>query len=495
MSAVPPRSVLMASTIGALAVAPTAEAVPSKQWFTGNSIGAGSSYMTEPGTNRGGLAHVLQEQLAPTANPPTWNAYGGDLVYELAANGPNADYCSPYNTGSILNVPYTSGGFTSIMDGPSGTARNVCTVQNRDWLLQNTAGGSNGSCVSLVPCGMHHFASNAAQSAGAKPWDPATFGDFPSLLVDVNVLYANVDGGGGGTWGYVCPHFRDEKATLGPNHDKHMVIEYCLGEWVSGTGYPAFGVVDVKSDCAGAAGTEFAHMTTDFSTITRYATMRVGSDFTRTTPVAGHFVATISRADFERAIAHVKRAADPTNPQAGCNANGDLNGISDSASNWEYLGVEQGIEGGGGGLNGFSTGNRINQIATVTDTLYAGQRLTSGQRITSPNGQYYATLASDGDFAVFGPGDVKVWSAGTYGYSYQSGKNTVTVNPGTEVDMQPDGNLVVYASGKNGLEVRCQTHTAGSNANYLIVQDNGDLGLYYGPGRVWSRFTGGTCTQ
>jgi hypothetical protein len=104
--------------------------------------------------------------------------------------------------------------------------------------------------------------------------------------------------------------------------------------------------------------------------------------------------------------------------------------------------------------------------------LVAGQQLSAGQYLESPNGTYRLTMQPDGN-VVLRKGGTALWSTGTSGSS-------------PRLAMQPDGNLVVYRS----TGAAWSTVTAGFTGARLDVQDDGNIVVYLGSRALWSRNTG-----
>ncbi|PZE24743.1 hypothetical protein DEI86_11945 [Curtobacterium sp. MCBD17_028] len=124
-------------------------------------------------------------------------------------------------------------------------------------------------------------------------------------------------------------------------------------------------------------------------------------------------------------------------------------------------------------LRQFATGGggsapAIPAVTTVGSSLSAGAQLNSGQGITSANKQYTLNMQADGNLVVYGMNRA-LWSSGT------SGK------PGAYLKMQADGNLVVYL----GSKAIWESHTSNKPANKLTMEDNGDLRLENGSTLYW----------
>jgi hypothetical protein len=107
--------------------------------------------------------------------------------------------------------------------------------------------------------------------------------------------------------------------------------------------------------------------------------------------------------------------------------------------------------------------------AVYANTLHAGQALQAGEQLISPDGQYQAIMQPNGDFVFSGPAGS--WDTGTDG------------NPGANLSMQADGNLVIYsASG----QVLWSTETEASANDSLAVANGGALTLSDGSGsELW----------
>jgi hypothetical protein len=107
-----------------------------------------------------------------------------------------------------------------------------------------------------------------------------------------------------------------------------------------------------------------------------------------------------------------------------------------------------------------------------TDTLTTGQRLTAGQYLWSRLDNHRLIMQGDGNLVQYEKG-VAVWASNTQG------------NPGAFVQMQTDGNLVVYRADGAAL---WSTRTHGTDARLFAVQNDGNLVLYALDGRViWAK--------
>lgn len=106
-------------------------------------------------------------------------------------------------------------------------------------------------------------------------------------------------------------------------------------------------------------------------------------------------------------------------------------------------------------------------------TLYPGERLDRGQRLTSANGRYMLVMQGDGNLVEY-DGGTPVWASNT-------------MRAGSSVGVQGDGNVVVYAPG------HVAVWATGSNrpGSVLTLQDDRNL-VVYAPGNqpAWSNSLG-----
>jgi surface antigen len=126
----------------------------------------------------------------------------------------------------------------------------------------------------------------------------------------------------------------------------------------------------------------------------------------------------------------------------------------------------------------FLVAPQTNAVAAAgTNSLKINEGLKAGQYLRSANGQYRATMQSDGNFVVYRPGGVAEWATGTSG-------------AGNTIRLQSDGNLVVYTSGGTA---RWSSNTAPSRNVKLVMQNDGNLVLYSRGGLpLWSSRGGRT---
>jgi hypothetical protein len=98
-----------------------------------------------------------------------------------------------------------------------------------------------------------------------------------------------------------------------------------------------------------------------------------------------------------------------------------------------------------------------------TDTLAAGEQLTSGQSISSALGRFHLRMQADGNVVLRGADSRAVWDSGTSG------------SGGARLAMQPDGNVVVYSASGRAL---WHAGTHGNAGSRLVVQYDGNLVVY-----------------
>jgi hypothetical protein len=95
----------------------------------------------------------------------------------------------------------------------------------------------------------------------------------------------------------------------------------------------------------------------------------------------------------------------------------------------------------------------------ATGVVVPDTTLASNHSITSPNGKYRLTMQSDGNLVEY-DGATAAWSSGTS-------------TAGSTVTMQTDGNFVIYS----GSTYKWQSGTSGNPGAYLVLTDNGVLGV------------------
>lgn len=102
-----------------------------------------------------------------------------------------------------------------------------------------------------------------------------------------------------------------------------------------------------------------------------------------------------------------------------------------------------------------------------TNTLYANQELHPGQVLRSANGMYTLEMQFDGNLVIYAPGHIARWSTGTRG-------NLLFINQG-------DGNLALYTNTTPRRAV-WNSQTAGRGVGRLVLQDDQNLVLYRNAG-------------
>jgi hypothetical protein len=97
-------------------------------------------------------------------------------------------------------------------------------------------------------------------------------------------------------------------------------------------------------------------------------------------------------------------------------------------------------------------------------TLFPGQALSPGQELRSDNGLHTLILQADGNVVLYGRDSRALWSTNTWGLK----------NP-REFVMQADGNLVLYDTSN---VARWSSGTWNNPGAFLNVQDDGNLVIY-----------------
>jgi hypothetical protein len=123
-----------------------------------------------------------------------------------------------------------------------------------------------------------------------------------------------------------------------------------------------------------------------------------------------------------------------------------------------------------------TTGTANCAVATVAgeaSPLQAGQVLPAGDALVSPGGQYVLDMQTDGNLVVYGNGCV-IWASGTNG-----------TGSGDYLAMQTDGNLIIYTSA--GVPVWSSRTNGTGSGDYLAMQADGNLVVYNSSGsQVWA---------
>ncbi len=120
----------------------------------------------------------------------------------------------------------------------------------------------------------------------------------------------------------------------------------------------------------------------------------------------------------------------------------------------------------------------VAMAAAGGSTLSAGQELQTGQELVSVGGQYTLDMQTDGNLVIYGNGCV-VWASGTAG----TGSNN-------DLSMQGDGNLVIYTSAGKAVWSSGTAGTGGGNS--LNMQPDGNLVVYTSAAKaVWASGAGG----
>ncbi|WP_156758623.1 S8 family serine peptidase [Actinokineospora pegani] len=130
------------------------------------------------------------------------------------------------------------------------------------------------------------------------------------------------------------------------------------------------------------------------------------------------------------------------------------------------------------GNAGAGSPNRLLHTGSITapaakDALTKGQRLTAGQGLRSPNGQFRLDMQADGNLVLYTQSNQAWWSSGTWN------------NPGSYTVFQNDGNVVLYTAAGRPIWA---TDTYLADTSRFVLQNDSNLVLYGPTGRVfWAR--------
>ena len=121
----------------------------------------------------------------------------------------------------------------------------------------------------------------------------------------------------------------------------------------------------------------------------------------------------------------------------------------------------------------------LSSAHSASDLLGAGQVLSSGESLVSPNG-LRLIMQSNGDLVAYDACNIAFWQSQTY---------RDPVDRGDHLIMQRDGNLVIYSTARKALWA---SGTAGRGGTHLVVRTNDDLVIYTPHNTpVWSSKTSG----
>ena len=109
------------------------------------------------------------------------------------------------------------------------------------------------------------------------------------------------------------------------------------------------------------------------------------------------------------------------------------------------------------------------------DELRAGERLAAGRALYSADGRFRLDVGEDGNLVVHWIGHTHIWTS-----------DTVKARGKYYLALQEDGNLVLCNAEDEPI---WSTGTAGSGAESLVMQSDGNLVLYSTNGAVWASGT------
>ncbi|NKY23219.1 NlpC/P60 family protein [Cellulomonas denverensis] len=107
-------------------------------------------------------------------------------------------------------------------------------------------------------------------------------------------------------------------------------------------------------------------------------------------------------------------------------------------------------------------------------SLAPGQRLEKGQKLRSPDGRTELRMQEDGNLALYAANGVARWSTVTAG------------SEGSYATFQTDGNFVLYSAAGQAL---WSSLTQNQGATTLSLQDDGNLVIYTGSSSLWQTQT------
>jgi hypothetical protein len=114
-------------------------------------------------------------------------------------------------------------------------------------------------------------------------------------------------------------------------------------------------------------------------------------------------------------------------------------------------------------------------LTATTESLAAGQQMPAGYALVSNTGGYNLQMQSDGNLVLYNCCGTALWHTGTY------------PNPGALAVLQNDGNLVVYNAA--GVLLWNRPLSGWASGSRLILQEDSNL-VIYAPGGTptWHRW-------
>lgn len=162
----------------------------------------------------------------------------------------------------------------------------------------------------------------------------------------------------------------------------------------------------------------------------------------------------------------------------------------------------------GSALWASDTARSVANIKNIGQSLLPGATIKTGEYMKSSDWRYYIDMQTDGNLVLYTAGRAQaVWSSNTAG---KGGKYVVMQADGnlvmygdkgavwssetagrsglTSAILQDDGNLVLYKTTSNAI---WSSNTAGKGGKYVVMQADGNLVVYGDKGAVWSSETAG----
>jgi chitinase len=185
-------------------------------------------------------------------------------------------------------------------------------------------------------------------------------------------------------------------------------------------------------------------------------------------------------------------AQDPANANRDCTPSGECyNGLptirrktewaksnAGGIMNWE---LSQDASGGNSLVSAIfevASGGNPPQQPGGQNQLRSGQRLSGGQGLTSSNGRFHLNMQTDGNLVIY-DGSSAIWHTNTWEHP----------NKPTRAELQSDGNLVLY---NNANQAAWASGSWGSGRvdPFLEMQDDGNLVIYHnGRSPLWASGT------
>ena len=394
----------------------------------------------------------------------------------------------PSWTGSVTSIQYnklTHINYAFALPNADGSLRPIENTAKLSQLVQ--LGHQNSVMVLLAVGGWNDGNDSAFETLAASSGGRANFvNSMVNVVSQYNLDGVDID------WEYPDPGQSGNNYTAlmqelsSAMHSRGKLLTAAVvseGGTADGVQPAVFGAVDFLNIMAYDGGSPHANYDWAINTINFWK----GRGLPREKAILG--VPFYSRPSFTTFATLV--AQDPANANRDCTSSGECyNGLptirrktqwamanAGGIMNWELSGDATGSNSLVSAIYEVATGG--NPPSTGSQ-LQAGQRLTAGQSLASPNGRFRLTMQTDGNLVIY-DGASPIWATGTW--------NLPADRKPTRADMQSDGNLVLY-NDANQAAWASGSWGSGRVNPFVEMQDDGNLVIYHnGRSPLWASGT------